>query len=873
MLNFLCLKLANSLHVISNKKYKRFFAIAVVKESEFFDSNWYLENNPDVKYNAMDPVEHYVLWGWKEGRNPSSNFNTKQYLEKFPFLLQEEVCPLVHYEVSNHLEKYDLLYSFKYKYLNCFDKYHNKSEDYKIIAKSKYFSVDWYLKNYPDVRNAKIDPVEHYLGFGWKENRNPSSLFDTLEYLDNYSDIKNANLNPLLHYEKFGKYEGRRVFAPFSVLLESEFEKKVKDFKNKNFNKKKVVLFSHELSMTGAPIAIMKIANILNEKGFEVLIVSLLKENSDLIQKYHNFYVIESEYVNRFNLSTLRVFEGFEFAICNTILLANVANKIQNILPTLLYVHEAKEGIFDLVSNEELEVEKIKITKILQKIENIACVSDYAKDFYQPYVTSNIGIIRNYVDDMNIDKGNSTKSDSKRIKIGYVGVVGSEPRKNLELLLRVFSELQKNYNNVELHLIGKDDSLFAQELKRKNLKNVIIHGILSGKKKNLVMNDLNIVVIPSISESCSLVALEAASLSKCIIINENIGAKYMFTNNKDCIICKPNNELSLLNSLKITIEDRNLRDNLSQNARLAYEKFATKKTTEDDLLLNIENMLKKSKSIKSHNSLTIVVPVYNAAEKVRECIKSIIKNTTLSDKVKVLIIDDCSPDKEVDKVLKEFENCDFITIERNEKNLGYTKNINKAIKLCDDSDVILLNSDTIVTLGWIEKIQEKAYLSKSIGTVTPVSNSAGAFSVPKQGTNLIPKHLDVNSMAKEVEQVGKGLYFSVPTGNGFCFYIKRSVFDSIGLFDEINFPIGYGEENDFSMRCKGDGFFNLVALDTYIFHHEHCSFSEKSKDLMERGISKVNSLYPRYVKEINVFSENNLFNFIKNKISENIELK
>nr|MBQ0091006.1 hypothetical protein [Candidatus Enterousia merdequi] len=85
------------------------------------------------------------------------------------------------------------------------------SKDYKIVAKSKYFDKKWYLITYPDVAKTKMDPVKHYLEYGWKEGRNPSEKFNTNAYLSSNIDVKDSNMNPLLHYEKYGKKEGRFV--------------------------------------------------------------------------------------------------------------------------------------------------------------------------------------------------------------------------------------------------------------------------------------------------------------------------------------------------------------------------------------------------------------------------------------------------------------------------------------------------------------------------------------------------------------------------------------------------------------------------------------------------------------------------------------
>lgn len=74
---------------------------------------------------------------------------------------------------------------------------------------SGYFDPAYYLKKYPDIRHAGINPLKHYLVFGWKEGRDPSVKFDTKYYLITNPDVKQAGFNPLIHYLEFGKKEGR----------------------------------------------------------------------------------------------------------------------------------------------------------------------------------------------------------------------------------------------------------------------------------------------------------------------------------------------------------------------------------------------------------------------------------------------------------------------------------------------------------------------------------------------------------------------------------------------------------------------------------------------------------------------------------------
>ena len=78
------------------------------------------------------------------------------------------------------------------------------------LRQSGEFDEKWYLDANPDVAQAGYDPIEHYLKFGSREGRNPSSRFNTRWYLESNPDVADADMNPLLHYVKFGKDEGRQ---------------------------------------------------------------------------------------------------------------------------------------------------------------------------------------------------------------------------------------------------------------------------------------------------------------------------------------------------------------------------------------------------------------------------------------------------------------------------------------------------------------------------------------------------------------------------------------------------------------------------------------------------------------------------------------
>jgi hypothetical protein len=71
--------------------------IKLIRESDFFDTTWYLEQNPDVKQSQIEPVRHFLLYGGVEGRDPSEKFSSNWYLATYDDVRRSGMNPLVHY--------------------------------------------------------------------------------------------------------------------------------------------------------------------------------------------------------------------------------------------------------------------------------------------------------------------------------------------------------------------------------------------------------------------------------------------------------------------------------------------------------------------------------------------------------------------------------------------------------------------------------------------------------------------------------------------------------------------------------------------------------------------------------------------------------
>jgi GT2 family glycosyltransferase/glycosyltransferase involved in cell wall biosynthesis len=249
---------------------------------------------------------------------------------------------------------------------------------------------------------------------------------------------------------------------------------------------------------------------------------------------------------------------------------------------------------------------------------------------------------------------------------------------------------------------------------------------------------------------------------------------------------------------------------------------------------------------------TIIIPIYNAPAELDDCVAAVLRHTASG--CRMVLIDDASSDPLVQGVLDKYRDRPGIEIHRNERNLGFTRTVNRGIEIAGRSDVVLLNSDTKVTPDWLENLRRAAYSGSRVATATPFSNNAGAFSVPEYGRdNPLPAWLTLDDYARLVTQASERRYPGVPTGSGFCMYIRRDCLDDVGGFDAEAFPRGYGEENDFCMRALQRGWRHVIDDATLVYHARAASFGTAKDELLKKGRAVIDQRYSDYKRLVRAF--------------------
>ncbi len=241
--------------------------------------------------------------------------------------------------------------------------------------------------------------------------------------------------------------------------------------------------------------------------------------------------------------------------------------------------------------------------------------------------------------------------------------------------------------------------------------------------------------------------------------------------------------------------------------------------------------------------VAVVIPVYRGAEETRACIASVLD--TVPPGTPVVIVNDASPEAGITALIERLKADPRLTVIENATNLGFPGAANIGMAAQPDHDIVLLNADTLVFSGWLERLCAHAAADRTIATVTPLSNAGSIASYPGGEESACSTETarlrDAVAASANAER-----HVEVPTGVGFCMFVRRACLDQVGAFDEDLFGRGYGEENDLCMRAAAHGWKHVIAGDVYVLHRNGTSFGTTRNGWMARNEAVLDQRHPTY---------------------------
>ena len=310
----------------------------------------------------------------------------------------------------------------------------------------------------------------------------------------------------------------RKAFLhPHDYIYDFKKKKEIEARNVEGINKELVILISQEMSYTGSPNSLLRMARIIKEK-YRVIVFTLCDgpfrkefEENDIPVIAITKEDIAKSYIRKTTLSA-------KFVIANTIGTSDFIRQYKKEVPIAWYIREA-QNLTQYHKGRQNE---------LKKFPFVCCVSEYAKEFIDRTFDVNSIVCHNAVEDCYHES-----ICSGTMKVLFSGTVSE--RKGFDTLISAWEGLNEKFRtNSELIVAGRVIPQFKDFFnsiinpEKSDKLNIRYIGEIQDRQKYFeLLNKIDFVVVPSRDESCSLVALEAAMMGKPLLVSENVGAKYL----------------------------------------------------------------------------------------------------------------------------------------------------------------------------------------------------------------------------------------------------------------------------------------------------------------------------------------------------------
>lgn len=256
------------------------------------------------------------------------------------------------------------------------------------------------------------------------------------------------------------------------------------------------------------------------------------------------------------------------------------------------------------------------------------------------------------------------------------------------------------------------------------------------------------------------------------------------------------------------------------------------------------------------SDISIVIVNYNVKDHLDACLASIYKSNNGEYKIEIFVVDNNSIDGSTNFIGGKYP--EVIIIE-NDKNLGFSKANNIALKKVKGKYILLLNPDTILEEGTFEKLIKFCEDNKDTGAISSKliqANGKIDLACKRSFPTLpvaLPRIIGLSKIFPKSRIFGKynltyldeNETYEVEAICGAFMFIPKYVLDKVGLFDEDYFM--YGEDLDLCYRIKKNGY-------KIFYYPEVKTVHLKGESTRKSGLTYVNNFYGA----MNIFVKKNL---------------
>ena len=345
------------------------------------------------------------------------------------------------------------------------------------------------------------------------------------------------------------------------------------------------LLVSHDLSLTGAPMALFHASKILKNNGYNVIVASPVDGPLRFNYEENGIDVSIDPYWNIAELNDYPFIKNFTFIMINTKMMWHLLRNYAEGCPVIWWLHEPKSLYH--------ETDCIYLSAV--SIQNVYCyaVSSIAANSFIKYRPKwNVDILPIGITDVNI----ISKCNQRKMSKLVFALIGTfYPIKAQNIFIDAIEMLQaRGYQNCEFFLIGKAfDDNYSNNIKQRaiSMPDVRIWGEIEHGKIHELFSDISVLVCASLEETFSIVAVEAMMHGVPCLVTETTGISEYITPYKDGLVCYAGSASKLADEMIWLMEHRDYLPQMGINARKIFETNFSYKILEKNIL-NILHGLK-----------------------------------------------------------------------------------------------------------------------------------------------------------------------------------------------------------------------------------------------------------------------------------------
>lgn len=199
--------------------------------------------------------------------------------------------------------------------------------------------------------------------------------------------------------------------------------------------------------------------------------------------------------------------------------------------------------------------------------------------------------------------------------------------------------------------------------------------------------------------------------------------------------------------------------------------------------------------------VSVIIVTYNSEKDIYKCIESIVQYNDIGQMLEIIVVDNNSTNVDVMFEILGKKYGDGVKLVKNERNGGYGQGNNVGIRTSLGSIVMIMNPDVRLIHPVFKKVlksfEDEATVIVGMKQMFSANQAASSFFIPSIYDSILISLF--NRFCYKFDWfISSKMCFE-----GACFFIKKDIFEKVGLFDEKIFM--YGEEMDVFFRVVRNG--------------------------------------------------------------------